>query len=96
MNDYYFNVYNDYILKANRYHVSSLVPIYKNFMKNKEFLHFVCKKLPDFHRLYHKEIKSGEPYYKDCCSTESLIRLWFIQLQSRYEKRRHRLHSHLQ
>ena len=49
-----------------------------------------------FQDSFIEEIKSGEAYYKDCCSTESLIRLWFIQLQSRYEKQRHRLRSHLQ
>lgn len=83
MNDYYVNVYNDYILKANCYHVSSLVPIYKNVIKNSEFLHYVCNKLPDFHRLYWQEIKSGNPHYKDCSPVESLIRVWVIHLQNR-------------
>jgi hypothetical protein len=75
-------IYNEYILKANSYQVSSLVPIYKRLFTKKHFLLFLHDNLPVFYKMYHKQVVCKKQHYVDCCEVESFILMWIKHLQN--------------
>lgn len=80
--NYNRKMYNEYILKANTYHISSLVPIYKRLFKNEYLLFFIKENLPVFYNMYSKQVVNKNQYYVDCCKVESFILLWIKHLQT--------------